>query len=724
MKTTARRLPGSRTWIALPLVLGLALATAFAGDLPPIPPTPRKPVVDVYHGVKVVDDYQWLEDWNDPAVRAWSDAESAHARAFLTALPGRQQIRDRLKSLFANASASYYSLGYRSGTVFAMKTQPPKQQPFLVALKPDLDPKSERVVADPTIVDPSGKTAIDFYAPSPDGRFVALTLSEGGSENGTLYIYDVSTGKALADAIPRVNKGTAGGGAAWNADSTGVYYTRYPAPGERPAADLDFFQQIYFHKLGTAADADTYSLGKDFPRIAECALQTSRDGRYVLATVSNGDGGQYEHFLLGPDGQWKQITQFSDRITQAILARDSALYMISRRDSARGSILRLPLDHPVLADARTVVPPAEDVIDQVAVGAHRIYVEGNWGGPSDIRVFDLDGHDRGKIPIENVSAVYGILALDGDDLLYENESFLDPPAWFRYDPASGKSARTPLSETSPVNFSDVEVLREFAISKDGTKVPMTILRRKGTRLEGQNPTQLTAYGGYGVNIAPYYDVTARVWFDHGGVLVIANLRGGAEYGDDWHQGGMLTHKQNVFDDFTACAEYLIKSGYTNRSKLGIQGASNGGLLMGAALTQHPELYRAVVSGVGIYDMLRNELSPNAVFNTTEFGSVNDPEQFNALYAYSPYHHVTDGTAYPAVLFFTGANDPRVNPMNSRKMTARLQAATSSGLPILLRASYGSGHIQGSLDDEIELNADIFAFLFDELHMTAQPPPNR
>jgi prolyl oligopeptidase len=718
-----RRSLGSRISIFLPLLTAIGLAVAFAGQLPPVPAAPKKPVASVYHGVKVVDDYQWLENWDDPSVRAWSEAENTHARAFLAALPGRRQIRDRLKSLLGSTSASYFALSYRPGTVFAMKAQPSKQQPFLVALDPSLDPKSERVVADPNVIDPSGKTAVDFYAPSPDGRLVALSMSEGGSENGTLRIYDPRTGNPLPDLIPRVNKGTASGSAAWNLDGTGIYYTRYPAPGERRDADLDFFQQIYFHKLGAPVAADAYSLGKDFPRIAEIALQNSPDGRYILATVSNGDGGQYEHFLLGPDAQWKQITQFTDRATHAVL-KNSALYLISQRDSDRGSVLRLPLDHPLLAGARTVVPPADDVIDQVAVGAQRIYVAGIWGGPSDIRVFDLDGHPWGKIPVEPVSAVSEIVTLEGDELLYENESYLDPPSWFRFDSASGKSTRASLSETSTVDFSDVEVVREFAQSKDGTKVPMSILRRKATRLDGRNPTELTAYGGYAINESPSYDVAARLWFDRGGVLVFANLRGGAEYGDDWHRGGMLTRKQNVFDDFAACAEYLIKAGYTNRSRLAIEGASNGGLLMGAALTQHPELFRAVVSGVGIYDMLRNELSPNAVFNTTEYGTVNDPDQFKALYAYSPYHHITNGTAYPAVLFYTGANDPRVNPMHSRKMVARLQAATSSGLPILLRTSADTGHIDDSLDDQIDLGADTFAFLFDQLGMNQKSPPGR
>jgi prolyl oligopeptidase len=332
----------------------------------------------------------------------------------------------------------------------------------------------------------------------------------------------------------------------------------------------------------------------------------------------------------------------------------------------------------------------------------------------------LEGHERSKIPIQPISAAFGLVALDGDDVMYQSESYLTPPSWFRFDSASGKAERTTLFMKPTADFSDVEVVREFAVSKDGTKVPISIIRRKNTKLDGNNPTLLTGYGGYRISINPSYDVNVRVWLDQGGVFAEANLRGGGEYGEDWHRAGMLTNKQNVFDDFAACAEHVIQAGYTKSSRLAILGGSNGGLLMGAELTQHPKLFRAVASAVGIYDMLRNELSPNAVFNVTEYGSVKDPVQFQVLYAYSPYHHVIDGTPYPAVLFLTGANDPRVNPMHSRKMTARLQLATSSGLPILLRTSSNSGHINASLNERVERTADIYAFLLHEIGVTVKP----
>jgi prolyl oligopeptidase len=706
-----------RHWSVSLIVLAAWAALAADVSLPPIPPTPKKPHTDVYHGVKVEDDYHWLEDWNDPAVREWSDAENHRARAYLAALPDRQQIRERLKALISQVPAAYYGFEYTPSALFALKFDPTKQQPTLVALDSPDKPESERIVVDPSQIDPKGATTIDFYSPSLDGRLVAVSLSEGGTENGTLHIYEVRSGKALADVIPRVNKGTGGGSVTWKADGSGFYYMRFPSPGERPPQDLDFYQQAYFHKLGAPPSDDTYSLGEGLPRIAEVQLRSSRDGRYFLATVANGDGGQFEHFLLGPDGHWKQLTEFSDGFTRAVFGRDGALYMVCLKGSPRGRILRLPLEHPALASARTIVPEADDVVQAVAVSDSRLYVAGVWGGPSDIRVFDLEGRAQGKIPLQPVSSVFGLIALAGDEVLYENESYIQPQAWFRFDPASGKAMRTALFVKPTVDFSDTEVVREFATSKDGTRVPMSIMRRKGTPLDGQNPTLLTAYGGFAISLTPAYDVAARLWLDQGGVLAIANLRGGSEFGEEWHKAGMLTHKQNVFDDFAACAQYLIETGYTNPKKLAIQGASNGGLLMGAALVQHPNLFRVVVSGVGIYDMLRNELSPNAVFNVTEYGSVKDPEQFKALYAYSPYHHVVEGTAYPAVLFMTGANDPRVNPMNSRKMTAALQAGSSSGLPILLRASADTGHIGSSLDEQIDEGADAFAFLFQQLGLT-------
>ena len=704
----------------------LVAASAEAQTPMPPPATPKRPMVDEYHGVKVTDDYRWLENWDDPAVRAWSDAQNQHTRAYLDGLAVRETIRKWLREVANATSVSYYAIRLPRDVFFAMKVQPPKNQPFLITLKSLDDPGSERVILDPNQFN-SKHTAIDFYVPSFDGRYVAVSLSEGGSEEGTVHVYDVATGKETGDVIPRVNKGTGGGSVAWNSDGSGFFYTRYPAGTERPKEDLDFYQQIYFHKLGTPVGVDNYSIGKEFPRIAEISMHTSYDGRYVLAQVANGDGGEFAYYLMdlngGRAGEWTQLAQFSDKITQAVLGKDQALYLLSVNNAPRGKILRMPLEKPALANAETVVPESDVAIQAFVPSATLLYVIDSIGGPSRVRLIDHKGHDKGEVPTLPTSAVYGATSLRGDDLLYENESYLTPGAFYRYDASSGKTTRTALYQTSPVNFNDAEVVREWAVSKDGTKIPMSVIRKKGIKLDGSAPALLTGYGGFNVSLTPFFDPTVRLWLDRGGVSVVANLRGGGEYGEGWHHAGNLTKKQNVFDDFSACAQHLIDAGYTKRANLAIIGGSNGGLLMGAELVQHPEMYRAVVSFVGIYDMLRNEVvTANAIFNITEYGTVKDAEQFKALYAYSPYQGITDGVAYPAVLFLTGANDPRVSPANSRKFTARLQAASSSEAPVLLRTSSNTGHgIDSSLDEQIEEGADVWAFLFTQLGLRMNAP---
>jgi prolyl oligopeptidase len=690
-------------------------------DLPaiePPPQTPKKPVTDEYHGVTVQDPYQWLENDDDPEVKTWLDAQSQRTRAYLDDLPDRAAIEKQLTVWYAKTSPSYSSLISRPGILFAIKFQPPKQQPVLVTLVSANDLKSEKVVLDPNVLDAKGTTAIDWFVPSLDGKHVAVSLSKGGSEDGTLHFYETTTGKALPDTIARVQYPTAGGSAAWNADGTGIYYTRFPRKGERPEADLNFYQQVYFHKLGTADTEDTYSLGKDFPRIAEIVLEASRDGRYILAAVANGDGGDFAHYLLGQDATWKQITQFSDQIKAARLGRDKALYLLSRSGAPRGKILRLPLGTPELKKAVEIVPTGEAVIGQIVPTADALYVGDLLGGPSQIRRFGLDGKGEAIIPVPKISAVQEMLALEDNSLLFRDVSYTEPAAWLHCAQGKTEPVKTALRNTSPVSFADTEVKREFATSKDGVRIPLNIVFRKGMKRDGQNPMLLYGYGGYGISVSPHFDFTRRLWFDRGGIYVVANIRGGGEFGEEWHKAGNLTKKQNVFDDFAAAAEYLIKEKYTRPEKLAIQGGSNGGLLMGAMITQHPDLMRAVVSLVGIYDMLRVELAPNGAFNVTEFGTVKDPEQFKALYAYSPYHHVIDGTKYPSILMMTGANDGRVAPFHSRKMSARLGEASKSDNPILLRTSSSAGHgIGTALSERIKQSADTYAFLFAQLGMT-------
>jgi prolyl oligopeptidase len=647
-------------------------------------------------------------------VGEWTAAQNQLTRQVLDAVPQREEFFTRLKELYGKASPEYFELQFRPGRLFAIKRQPPLQQPLLVTLASSDDLASEVVLIDPNQLDPSGGKGIDFYIASLDGKKVAVSISSGGSERGDLYIYDVETRQALSDRIARVQIPTGGGSAAWTADGNALYYTRYPRPGERLDEDLDFYQQIYFHRLGDPDSSDRYVIGKEFPKIAECFLSTTPDGLYMLLIVKNGDGGEAAHFICDPAGTWTQVTRFEDQIQDAALGPDQHLYLLSRQGSPRGKILRVPLADPDLKAAQVIVPEGALAIDTFLPTDNYLYLSELDGGPSNLRVVDHQGVPVKQLPVEPVSAVWQLVRVAGDAILILSSTFLTPMGWSYYDPAQGEVRHTALFASSPADFSDCEVVRQFAISRDGTKVPINIIRRKGTRIDGNNPVLLTGYGGYGISVSPGFRARRRIWLDMGGIIVSANLRGGGEYGEDWHKAGNLTNKQNVFDDFIACAEYLIDTNYTRPELLCIEGGSNGGLLIGAALTQRPDLFRAVVSHVGIYDMLRVELDSNGAFNVTEFGTVTNPNQFEALYDYSPYHRVQAGTEYPAVLLLTGENDGRVLPYHSRKMAALLQARTSSENPILLRIN-ASGHgIGTALDETIAEDADVFAFLYSQL----------
>ncbi|HUI08727.1 MAG TPA: prolyl oligopeptidase family serine peptidase [Bacteroidota bacterium] len=693
-----------------------ALIAGCTPSKPPYPATEKKPTTEKFFDTTIADDYRWLENPLDPAVRSWVAAENAFSRSTLDGMKERERIASRLKELYGGSSVSYRAEYYRR-KLFATKLQPPHEQPLLVTFDSPDDLSTERTILDPNAIDTSGGTSMDFFVPSPDGRLVAVSLSTGGSENGTACVFETATGRRLPDEVPRVNFATAGGSIAWNAGATGFYYTRYPQGGERAPQDTDFYQQIYFHKLGTPPANDRYVAGKDFPRIAEIALSSSEDGRYMLARVANGDGGEFAFRLMGPGERWRAIAGFRDGVREAVFGRDGKIYLLSTKGASRGQVLSISLARPELGAARTVVPEGSASIKTLVATSNRLYTLDEAGGPEDVRIFSLDGRFRGMLPTAPLPAITALIPMEGDRILYGAETYIEDCSYFLYDPKTNGAARTRLVNRPVADFSDCEVIRAYAPSKDGTKIPLNIIQKKGTEQNGRHPLLLTAYGGFDAAEAPRFSPRNRLWEEQGGILVDANIRGGDEFGEEWHRGGNLTKKQNAFDDFIACAQYLVGQKYTSTDRLAIEGWSNGGLLMGAALTQRPDLFRAVVSHVGIYDMLHIENFPNGQFNVTEYGSLGDPVQFKATLAYSPYHHVTDGTKYPAVLMMTGDNDWRVDPANSRKMTARLQAATGSAHPVLLRTSSASGHGFGSpLDELVAEDVDAFAFLFDQLDM--------
>ena len=714
--------------LALLLLSGFLSGPAFAGP----PPTKKEPVTDTYHGVAVTDDYRWLEDWNNKDVKAWSEAQNAYARE-RPRPPARRRNApqathenhdgqdDQLRQLLLPRRP-----GLRHAPPTAETAAVPRREPG------PLSARSRPALSwTRTQIDAKGTTAIDWYVPSPDGKLVAVSLSKGGTETGDVHVYAAATAKEVYEVVPRVNGGTAGGDLAWAADGKGYFYTRYPRGNERPPADVDFYQQVYFHALGTPTEKDRYEMGKDLPRIAEIKLEADDATGRLLATVQNGDGGEFAFFLREPEGKWRQFSTFKDKLVQAAFGRHDDLFVISLQDAPRGKLLRLSVKDLDAAKAAVVVPEGKDTIvadfpgyssrQTVLPTENRLYVTYQLGGPTALRCFALDGKPLDAPKQLPISTVGGLARLTGDDILFADGSYVEPRDVYEYHAKTNETLKLALNTAPPVDLSDVRVERVFVRSKDGTMVPVNIMIPKGVKLDGTNPCVVTGYGGYGVNRVPTFVPERRILFDHGFIVAEANLRGGGEYGEAWHKAGNLTNKQNVFDDFAAVLQFMIDGHYTSSDHLAIMGGSNGGLLMGATLTQHPGLVKAVVSFVGIYDMLRVELSPNGAFNVPEFGTVKDEKQFRAMLAYSPYQHVEDGVKYPAVLFLTGANDPRVDPMQSRKMTARLQAATASGLPVLLRTSAGSGHgLDTSLSERVEEYVDVYTFLFAELGVPVRP----
>ncbi len=668
---------------------------------------PHAPVTEVHHGVRVVDRHRWLEDGKDPEVDAWTRARHAEARTMLDALPLRAAVADRLRAIYSADRESWGGLKLRGELRFVLHRPPGAQQPILKVFPGD------RTLLDPLAEDPTGKTHIDWYRPSPDGAVVAVSLSKAGTESGDVHLLRTATGMPIAgEVVPRVNGGTAGGDLAWAPDGRSFHYTRYPRPAERPEAELNFHQQLWRHTLGQPDD--TYVLGKELPKTAQIRFDVG-PGRRLLATVQHGDSGVFELHRTDDGAKWTKIAAPNDGIVQGTWAPDGGLFLISRKGAPKGQIVRHRGGVVVPEGADTIISNFYASPTMVAT-ADRLFVGYQLGGPSTVRAFDHAGHVQPALPIPPVSAVSSLQPVGGDLVLHVG-SFTDAGGWYRLT-AGGQLKPTKFVDRSGVRFDDVDVVRELAPSKDGTKVPVNILRPKGAPVDGTGACVVTGYGGYGLSLAPRFRDSIRVLLDHGVCFAVANLRGGGEFGATWHSQGRLTDKQNVFDDFAGVLEHLAARKYASAKRIAIIGGSNGGLLMGATLTQRSDLPAAVASFVGIYDMLRVELSPNGVFNIPEFGTVKDAAQFRALHAYSPYHHVTTSRAkakaYPPTLLLTGANDPRVDPMQSRKFLARLHAAGATGRA-WLRVSFTSGHGGGAkLDERIAQSADAYSFLLHHL----------
>lgn len=679
------------------------------------PATKTVAVSDIYFGKVVADPYRWLEKDDDPAVRAWAAAQTKLAVGYLEATPGYAGLKRRIAQLDQTPPFRIY-LFVRGTRLIYLRETPPRAQPELIAL--DRIGGVERVLFDPAAAATNGvQPAIETLEVSDDGNKVAFTTQIGGSEDETLHVVDAGTGKMLADTLPHVGGGQSAVAIAWDADGNGFLHTLWPQNADGTYATSGIL--IFHHILGTDPSTDTYVFGKGLSPRSEYRLATSLDGTVQAIAVTDGDGVHASVYLRRTGGDFALVARPDAGIgssgeTPGAFVGD-AFYAIAKGRDSRGQVVAL-VAGGTFETAKVVVPASSVVVAEVVPVKDGFVTLDVDGGDSSARMFDANGAPRGSLPVPKISLARVSGDPQGGPIVIRYQSYTVDATWLAYDPATQSVHKITFGADSAAGFSNIVVERVFVPSLDGkARIPLEIVHARTIKRNGSAPTILTAYGAYGTISTPYFDPTALAWYERGGVSAQAMIRGGGEYGDAWHQAAHLATKTVSSDDVAACAIWLGRHGYGDRQHLGILGGSAGGFLMGLALTRNPGLYRAVFSYVGIYDLLRFELTPNGAYNTPEFGTVKDPAQFAWMLKQSPYHNVRRGTAYPAVLMTTGENDPRVAPYNSRKMIAVLQADTSSTYPILLIQRAGQGHGMGnSFDQDVETAAEQYSFFADQL----------
>jgi prolyl oligopeptidase len=673
------------------------------------PQTKISPVVDTVHGEIITDPYRWLEDGEDLEVQKWIEEQNEYTRFWLDRFPQWSSIYKRLEELM--------SIGYlgtplvRGDRIFNRKRSGTENQPVLY-LRKGLEGSPDMVI-DPNTWSEDGTIAMDWWVPSDDGSLIAYGASMGGSEKSTLYIRDVSTGKDLSDTIPYTRYADV----AWLKDKSGFYYTRYPAPGMVPEGDDNYYQHVFFHKLGTSYKDDPLIFGEGRPKEEMPGISISPDGGYLLLSLWQGwskseiyfkdlkEGKEFIPVVKGLEGLfWGQIL-------------DHTLYLFTNHKAPHYHIYAVDLKNPEPENWKELIPESDAILQNFDIVNNHLVVEAMENAYSRLRIYTLKGEFKKEIALPTMGTVFGLQGeWDSRDLFFGFQSFFIPNTVYHYDMESGKLKVFDQLKTD-LDFSGFEHKQVWYKSKDGTRVSMFIVHKKDLNLNGKNPTLLEGYGGFNASETPYFSEGVYFWLENGGVFALPNLRGGGEYGEEWHKAGMFGNKQNVFDDFISAAEWLIDNGYTNSKKLAISGASNGGLLVGAALTQRPDLFQTVVCRVPLLDMLRYHKFDIARLWIPEYGSAEKPEEFEYLYAYSPYHHVQKGKEYPAVLLTAGTSDSRVNPLHASKMAALLQSTTSSDRPILLRVESKAGHGQGKpFSKRIQERTDIYSFLLWQLRM--------
>ncbi len=709
-----------RTLIAV--VAGAAALSAgvsAALDAPPV--APIRPVTDRYFGTEVVDDYRYLENLSDPAVQAWMRAQASYTRSVLDALPGRAALLERIHEL-SNSDVQRGNFVRRGQRYFYEMSEPGAQQPKLYYR--DGLAGEEHLLIDPAKAGatPTSHLSLDFFTPSWDGRYVAYGMSEGGSEESVLRVLEVASGKRLAEEIDRTSNSVIG----WRPDNRSFFYLRYAKSGpDTPAAETLYNARSYLHTLGarTRGENDPVVFGRGVARGLKVPegqgtyVVTAADSPYAIAVANhNMDNNPVTLYVAplakvhGASTPWRKLADVEDGVSQFELHRQS-LYFLSQKGASRFRLLATPLTRPDVRRGQLVVAERAGVITGFALAKEGIYLRERDGAVSKLLLSSMDGKRLRALPLPYAGSLFGPVT---DPLesgaLFNMQSWVQAPRLFSYDPVSDVASDTGLIPPSKVDSSQLESREVLALSYDGTRIPLSIIYRKGLVLDGSHPTLLRGYGAYGSTAEARFTATSIAWIERGGVIAVAHIRGGGEYGEDWHRGGQKLSKPNTILDFIACGQYLVDSGYTASKRMAAQGGSAGGITVGGALTWRPDLFGVILDHVGMSDSLRAETEANGPPNIVEFGSTRTEEGFHGLYAMSAYAHVRAGTAYPAVLFTTGANDPRVSPWHMTKMAARVQAASTSGRPVLLRIDYDAGHGIGSNRSQREIEtADVWSF---------------
>lgn len=682
-------------------IVALVSQMAFAqAQVPKSPPTRQDNFREVIHGVEIIDPYRWLEDQDSPETRQWIDAQNKYTLSLLDGLPSRPRIQKRLTELLRVDTVS--TPFEQGGRYFLFKKRAEDDLSILYVRK-GLGGKDE-VLIDPHTLSADHTTNIGLDDASGDGRLILYSIRRGGEDETELHVMDVDTRKDLADRLPRALYR----GVSFKKDGSGFYYN---------LQKRDVGTRIFYHAIGTDPSKDLEVFGKGYGPDKWVSATVSEDGRYLLFGVQHGWAKNEVYVQEIAGGPIKTIVNDIDAHFYAWFAGER-LVMQTDWQAPKNRLLTVDLKNPSRGSWREIVPAGPDTIDGFSLVGGKLFVNYLHNVTTQIKVFTIDGKPLGEVALPGLGSAGGFQGRwDSNEAFFSFRSYVRPQTIYRYDVATAKTELWAQPKV-PFKTDDFEVEQVWYSSKDGTRVPMFLVHKKGLKSDGNLPVLLYGYGGFNVNQTPRFNSMAALWVERGGLYAVANLRGGGEFGEAWHKAGMLDKKQNVFDDFIAAAEWLVKSNYTNPSRLAIQGGSNGGLLVGAALTQRPDLFQAVLCEfpdldmIGYYRFKNN--NPPALL---EYGNASVPAQFKSLYAYSPYQKVKPGVKYPAVLLTTGDADTRVPPLQARKMTARLQAATSSGKPVLLLYDTKAGHSGGKPLSKIieDLSLEV-AFLFWQLGM--------